>query len=330
MKVQTLLQVRGLCVEFPTEDGVVRAVERVDLELNDGETLGIVGESGSGKSMTALAIMRLLPPPGRITAGEMFFKGRDLTKSTPREMREIRGKEIGMIFQDPMTSLNPVFRIGWQVAEPLRLHERMGRRHALKKALTILGRVGIPQPAKRAQDFPHQFSGGMRQRAMIAMGLSLAPAILIADEPTTALDVTIQAQILALLKTVNTEFGTATVLITHNLGVVAGMCQRVQVMYAGRIVESGLTVDVFAHPKHPYTWALLRSIPRLDADRHQPLIAIEGLPPDLTNLPRGCAFHPRCPFAFKRCTEETPRLQPIDETSHAAACFYTREGRDLG
>ncbi|HKW07089.1 MAG TPA: ABC transporter ATP-binding protein, partial [Candidatus Dormibacteraeota bacterium] len=254
---EALLDVKDLHTVFKTKDGLVKAVDGVSFELYPGETLGIVGESGCGKSVTALSIMRL-QRPGKIVGGSVRFKGHDLTKNTEEEMREVRGKEIAMIFQDPMTSLNPVYRTGWQVAEPLRLHHGWDARKSLTSAVSMLGRVGIPSPAERARDYPHQFSGGMRQRVMIAMGLTTTPAVLIADEPTTALDVTIQAQILDLLRHVNREFGTATMLITHNLGVVAGMCQRVVVMYAGRIVETGPTTDVFAHPKHPYTWSLLR------------------------------------------------------------------------
>jgi oligopeptide transport system ATP-binding protein len=227
-----------------------------------------------------------------------------------------------------MTSLNPVFSTGWQVAEPVRLHRNMDKARAMGVAVAMLGRVGIPSPASRARDYPHQFSGGMRQRAMIAMGLTTQPKVLIADEPTTALDVTIQAQILELLRDVNREFGTATILITHNLGVVAGMCERVLVMYAGRIVESGPTEDVFAHPKHPYTWSLLHSIPRLDADVHEPLKPIEGLPPDLMELPKGCAFHPRCPFKVDRCTRDTPELNRVGDTQ-LAACWVTQSGTEL-
>jgi oligopeptide transport system ATP-binding protein len=324
---QSLLQVQDLHTVFRTKQGDVKAVDGVSFEINPGETLGIVGESGSGKSVTALSVMRL-QAPGRILGGKVLFGGRDLTKVSEGEMREIRGQEIAMIFQDPMTSMNPVFRTGWQVGEPVRLHQGLDKVKAMAVAVSMLGKVGIPSPEARARDYPHQFSGGMRQRAMIAMGLTTTPKVLIADEPTTALDVTIQAQILDLLRQVNREFGTATILITHNLGVVAGMCERVMVMYAGRVVESGPTVDVFAHPKHPYTWSLLRSIPRLDAERHEPLKAIDGLPPDLINLPSGCAFHPRCQFAIERCSRDTPVLNRVGETQ-LAACWVTQSGAEL-
>jgi oligopeptide transport system ATP-binding protein len=324
-----LLEVRDLHSAFPTRDGTVKAVDGVSFHLDAGETLGIVGESGCGKSVTVLSIMRLLQPPGRIDSGEVLFRGRDLTRVSSSEMEEIRGAQIAMIFQDPMTALNPVFRTGWQVGEPLHLHRRYTSARALAEAVGLLAKVGIPAAEKRAAEFPHQFSGGMRQRAMIAMGLSTAPAILIADEPTTALDVTIQAQILDLLKTVNQEFGTATILITHNLGVVAGMCRRVQVMYGGRIVEEGLTEEVFARPQHPYTWSLLRSIPRLDTPAGQKLVPIEGLPPDLAHLPEGCSFHPRCKFAEQRCIEQSPSLLPVGGESQKAACWVTQDGREL-
>jgi oligopeptide transport system ATP-binding protein len=323
-----LLEVRGLKTVFPTRDGLVHAVDGVDFHLDPGETLGIVGESGSGKSVTVLSVMRLLQRPGRVDAGQVLFKGRDLLQCSEREMQEIRGQEIAMIFQDPMTSLNPVYRTGWQVGEPLRLHRGLDVRASIKEAVSVFRRVGISEPEKRVQAYPHQFSGGMRQRAMIAMGLTTEPPVLIADEPTTALDVTIQAQILELLKKVNQESGTATILITHNLGVVAGMCERLIVMYAGRVVENGPTEDVFANPRHPYTWALLRSIPRLDAEEHEPLRAIEGLPPDLTDLPSGCAFHPRCPFRIQRCVQETPALLPVGSTQQAA-CWVTQAGEEL-
>jgi oligopeptide transport system ATP-binding protein len=324
---QALLEVKDLHTVFKTKEGIVKAVDGVSFELHPGETLGIVGESGCGKSVTALSIMRL-QRPGRIVSGQVLFKGHDLTKNTEEEMRETRGREIAMIFQDPMTSLNPVYRTGWQVAEPLRLHHGWDAKKAMASAVNMLTRVGIPSAAERARDYPHQFSGGMRQRVMIAMGLTTTPAVLIADEPTTALDVTIQAQILDLLRHVNREFGTATMLITHNLGVVAGMCQRVIVMYAGRIVESGPTTDVFAHPKHPYTWSLLRSIPRLDADRHEPLKPIEGLPPSLIDLPSGCAFHPRCTFRVEKCSREVPQLMQVGETQRSA-CWVTQSGAEL-
>jgi oligopeptide transport system ATP-binding protein len=324
---QPLLEVHDLHTVFPTKNGNVKAVDGVSLEINPGETLGIVGESGSGKSVTALSIMRL-QRPGKIVGGSVIYKGRDLTKATEGEMREIRGQDIAMIFQDPMTSLNPVFRTGWQVAEPVRLHHGIDKVKAMAVAISMLAKVGIPAPETRARDYPHQFSGGMRQRAMIAMGLTTTPKVLIADEPTTALDVTIQAQILDLLRNVNRDFGTATILITHNLGVVAGMCERVMVMYAGRVVESGPTVDVFAHPKHPYTWSLLRSIPRLDAERHEPLKPIDGLPPDLIDLPSGCAFHPRCQFKIERCSRDTPVLNRVGETQ-LAACWVTQAGVEL-
>jgi len=326
--LEPLLQVRDLHTHFPTRDGVVKAVDGLSFDLDPGETLGIVGESGSGKSQTVPSVMRLLQPPGRIVKGQVLYRGRDLTKVSEQEMEDIRGEEIAMIFQDPMTSLNPVFRTGWQVGEPVRLHKQADRKSALQQAIAMLGKVGIPEPEKRAENFPHEFSGGMRQRAMIAMGLSTSPAVLIADEPTTALDVTIQAQILDLLRQLNREFHTATILITHNLGVVAGMCDRVIVMYCGKVVEQGPTEDVFANPKHPYTWSLLRSIPRLDAEAHEPLRAIEGLPPDLINPPSGCPFHPRCAFRIDRCTKQMPPLEPVGRTQ-LAACWVTQAGTDL-
>jgi oligopeptide transport system ATP-binding protein len=279
--------------------------------------------------VTALSIVRLLQSPGRIASGEVWYRGRDLVKLSQREMQKIRGAEIAMIFQDPMTSLNPVYRVGWQVAEPLRLHKKLDKRASLLEAIRMLDQVGIPEPAQRARNYPHEFSGGMRQRAMIAMGLTTQPSVLIADEPTTSLDVTIQAQILELLKHINEDLGTATILITHNLGVVAGMCERVIVMYAGRIVEEGPTVDVFAHPKHPYTWSLLRSMPRLDAEMHLPLQAIEGMPPDPTTMPSGCRFHPRCRFAIERCLSDEPALGPVTATQ-LAACWVTQGGGELG
>ena len=322
-----LLQLEAVETELVVREGVLRPVDRVSLTVNPGETLGIVGESGSGKSMTALSIMRLLPRSGRIVGGSIQFTGRELTELGEDEMEALRGTEMAMIFQDPMTSLNPVYRTGWQVGEPLRIHGRADSRGSLAAAVDLFKKVGIPDARRRAAQFPHQFSGGMRQRAMIAMGLTTSPSLLIADEPTTALDVTIQAQILELLRQLNRDFGTATVLITHNLGVVAGMCDRVVVMYAGRVVEQGRTEDVFAHPEHPYTWSLLRSIPRLDADEHQPLQVIEGAPPYMVRLPPGCKFQPRCPFAVSRCERDEPELEPVRE--QLARCWVTQSGTKL-
>jgi oligopeptide/dipeptide ABC transporter ATP-binding protein len=323
-----LLEVENLQVEFPTQRGIVRPVSGVSFDLKRGEVLGVVGESGSGKSVTALSLMRLLRRPGRITGGRVLFKGRDLLQLPEREMRAVRGAEIAMVFQDPMTSLNPVIKTGQQVAEPLWLHGLIGKARANASAADQLAKVDIPDPKRRAEQYPHEFSGGMRQRAMIAMALSVNPTVLIADEPTTALDVTIQAQILDLLRDVNRKSGTAIILITHNFGVVAGMCDRILVMYAGRVVEHGRTSDVFAHPKHPYTWSLLRSLPRLDRGKRQPLKAIEGAPPDLANLPAGCKFHPRCQFRVERCLTDEPSLDPVG-VDRNARCWVTQAGADL-
>jgi oligopeptide/dipeptide ABC transporter ATP-binding protein len=323
-----ILEVDGLQVEFPTERGIVRAVNGVTFDLKRGEVLGVVGESGSGKSVTALSLMRLVRRPGRITGGRVLFKGRDLLQVPERDMRGIRGAEIAMVFQDPMTSLNPVIRTGQQVAEPLWLHRITSKAKANSGSADQLARVDIPDPKRRARQYPHEFSGGMRQRAMIAMALSVNPAILIADEPTTALDVTIQAQILDLLQDLNRKSGTAVILITHNFGVVAGMCDRILVMYAGRVVEYGRTADVFANPKHPYTWSLLRSLPRLDRGSRQPLKAIEGTPPDLASLPAGCKFNPRCQFRLERCLQDEPSLEAVGP-EHSARCWVTQAGEDL-
>ena len=323
-----LLELAGVRTELPLRNGAITPVDGVSLQVDEGETLGIVGESGSGKTMTALTIMRLLPRGARITGGRILFKGRDLAGLDEAEMEAVRGSEIAMIFQDPMSSLNPVYEVGWQVAEPLRLHRRLERRGLGAAAVQMLQKVGIPEAEKRATQFPHQFSGGMRQRAMIAMGLTTEPGLLIADEPTTALDVTIQAQILELLRRLNRELGTATILITHNLGVVAGMCDRVAVMYAGRVVEAGPTEAVFARPRHPYTWALLQSIPRLDAESRAPLRPIEGAPPDMTRLPPACKFQPRCPFAIERCIHEEPELLEV-APDQFARCWVTQEGTEL-
>ena len=279
--------------------------------MDPGETLGIVGESGSGKSMTALSILNLVPEPGRISGGQILFKDRDVVTMTSGELLEYRGGDVSMIFQDPMTSLNPVLRVGFQIEEAMRAHSRFDKRQAKDRVIPLLERVRIPSPKQRARDFPHQFSGGMRQRAMIAMGLANEPALLIADEPTTALDVTVQAQILELLKDLNRELGTAIILISHNVAVISSLCTRVMVMYAGRVVESGPTRQVFDHPEHPYTWSLLRSVPRVDERRHERLISIQGMPPDLARLPSGCKFHPRCQFKVDRCNQEEPPLAEV-------------------
>ena len=316
-----LLQVKDLKTQFFTQDGVVNAVNGVSFDLYEEETLGIVGESGSGKSVTALSIMGLIPqPPGKITSGEVLFKGLDLVGLAEDEMRKIRGKEIAMIFQDPMTSLNPVLTISRQIGEALQLHMEMDRAAARKRTIELLKLVGIPSAADRIDDYPHQFSGGMRQRVMIAMALSCNPKLLIADEPTTALDVTIQAQILDLIKRLKREFGTAVMMITHDLGVVAGMCDRVQVMYAGHLVEQASVEQLYADPRHPYTLGLIRSVPRLDEARKERLEPIPGLPPDLVNVPPGCPFYPRCSFHMPVCLEQRPLLRPVDG-AHTAACW---------
>jgi oligopeptide transport system ATP-binding protein len=308
-----LLSVRDLIVRFRTHDGTVHAVNGVSFDLEEGETLGLVGESGCGKSVTNLAIMRLLPQPaGHIEGGQVLFEDVDLTKLPEADMRDLRGSEIAMIFQDPMTSLNPVLTIEEQLVETIRAHKRVSVADARKRAVELLGMVGIPEPASRLRSYPHQFSGGMRQRVMIAMGLALEPKLLIADEPTTALDVTIQAQVLELLQRLTTEQGTAVILITHDLGVVAGMTRRINVMYAGFVVEAATTVDLFAAPRHPYTVGLLHSIPRLDAKADDPLIPIEGVPPDLRVAPVGCAFAPRCAWRLARCWTDIPPLSPLE------------------
>ncbi len=318
-----LLAVRNLETQFKTQDGVVKAVNNVTFHVDRGETLGIVGESGSGKSVTALSIMRLIPsPPGRIAAGELIFDGENLLDYSEEEMRHIRGNRIAMIFQDPMTSLNPVLTIGRQITESLELHMKMSPREARNRSVDLLEMVGIPSPARRLDDYPHQFSGGMRQRVMIAMALSCNPELLIADEPTTALDVTIQAQILELITRLQHELGTAVIIITHDLGVVAGMADRVNVMYAGRIIEEGPTDEIFAHPRMPYTIGLLRSIPRLDERTDRRLTPIRGLPPDLINLPQICPFSPRCDyFVAGQCDQQTPPLRQVG-TDHRAACLF--------
>jgi len=314
-----LLEVRDLRVSFRTEDGVVKAVDGVSFSVSEGETLGIVGESGSGKSVTMMSVMRLIIDPNAQFAGEVIYKGRDLMLLGKADLRQVRGADIAMIFQDPMTSLNPVYRVGWQIAEQIRTHERVSRQAARARAIELLTAVGIPNPAERVDDFPHQFSGGMRQRVMIAMALSCSPSLLIADEPTTALDVTIQAQILKLIKQLKDEFGSAVVLITHDMGVVADVADRVAVMYAGRIVEQGSKHDVFYDAQHPYTWGLLGSIARIDRPKPRRLTAISGLPPSLINLPPGCAFGPRCPHRFDAC-DVVPELANRVAFDHTDAC----------
>ncbi|MCX7790432.1 MAG: ABC transporter ATP-binding protein [Chloroflexaceae bacterium] len=317
-----LLEVRNLQTHFHTQDGVVKAVDGVSFSVDRGETLGIVGESGCGKSVTSLSIMRLIPsPPGKIAGGQILFDGEDLLQQSEERMRHIRGNRIAMIFQDPMTSLNPVLTIGRQITEALELHLKLSRREAQNRAAELLDMVGIPSASKRLDNYPHQFSGGMRQRVMIAMALSCNPELLIADEPTTALDVTIQAQILELINRLKEELDTAVIIITHDLGVVAGMTDRVTVMYAGRVVEEGPTREIFENPRMPYTIGLLRSIPRLDEARGRKLNPIRGLPPNLIDLPPICAFSPRCDYAQERCLTTRPELRPVG-AGHAAACHF--------
>jgi oligopeptide transport system ATP-binding protein len=318
-----LLEVRNLETQFKTQDGVVKAVNNVSFYVNRSETLGIVGESGSGKSVTSLSVMRLIPnPPGRITGGEVVFDGQDILKISEEKMRELRGNRIAMIFQDPMTSLNPVLNIGQQITESLILHLKLSAREARDRAIELLNMVGIPGAAKRIDEYPHQFSGGMRQRVMIAMALACNPELLIADEPTTALDVTIQAQILELIKRLQAELGMAVIIITHDLGVVAGMADRVMVMYAGRVVEEGTTHEIFNKPRMPYTIGLLKSIPRLDDAHDRRLEPIRGMPPDLITLGEVCSFSARCDY-FKAgtCDTQVPPLRAVGE-NHKAACFF--------
>jgi oligopeptide transport system ATP-binding protein len=318
-----VLQVRNLTTRFKTERGVVTAVDGVSFDVNAGETLAIVGESGSGKSVTSMSILRLIPsPPGRIEAGEILFEGQDLLKLSEEEMRAIRGDRIAMIFQDSMSSLNPSITIGKQIAEPITLHRNAGWAEAYQNARELLAKVQIPDAESRLGAYPHQFSGGMRQRAMIAMALACEPRLIIADEPTTALDVTVQAQILDLLKQLTRKAQTSMILITHDLGVVARYADRVAVMYGGRIVEQGPARDIFNRPAHPYTRGLLASIPRIDSDTDQPLQAIEGMPPDLSALPPGCAFGPRCRLATAACAAARPALTAVS-ASHAKACLNT-------
>jgi peptide/nickel transport system ATP-binding protein len=322
-----LLTVEDLRVHFHTEAGVVKAVDGVSWWVRPGETLGIVGESGSGKSVSALAVMGLVQmPPGRYESGRILFKGENLLEADEKRLRQIRGKEISMIFQDPLTSLNPVFRVGDQIAEVVRVHEKIGRMPARARAVELLAEVGIPNPRQRAREYPHQFSGGMRQRAMIAMALALDPAVLLADEPTTALDVTVQAQILDLLGTLQSERRTAVVMITHDLGVVAGRADRVLVMYAGRVAEVGSVGDIYQRPAHAYSLGLLSSLARMDQRRTERLRPIRGQPPSLIRVPPGCPFHPRCPFATEVCRTEVPLLLPAGaDSDHRAACHHSDE-----
>ena len=319
--MSTLLAVNDLRTYFTTREGTVKAVDGISYDIKEGETVGLVGESGCGKSVSALSVLRLVQsPPGRITGGSVEFEGRDLLQLSDAEMREVRGNRIAMVFQEPMSSLNPVLTIERQITEALQVHLHRGKREAISRAAELLHMVGIPDAADRLKSYPHQFSGGMRQRVMIAMALSCNPRLLIADEPTTALDVTIQAQILELLQRLSAETGAAVLIITHNLGVIARYASRVNVMYAGKIVENGTAVDLFKNPQHPYTKGLLQSVPRFTQGRGTKLSTIEGTPPDLAHLPSGCPFHPRCSYAIDQCRVETPTLT-VRAPDHAAACW---------
>jgi len=320
-----LLEIDHLVTEFDTDEGRVRAVDDISFIAREGETLGIVGESGCGKSVTALSIMRLLPQPmGQITNGQVLFRGTDLTQRTSSEMEKIRGAEISMVFQEPMTALNPVHTIGKQLTEVLLLHKDITSQQAIKESITMLDRVGIPAPDIRMTEYPHQLSGGMRQRVVIAIALACRPSLLIADEPTTALDVTIQAQILELIKELQTEMGMSVILITHDLGVIAEVCQQVVVMYAGKIVEKGSVYDLFDYPKHPYTKGLLASIPRLDSPAKSKLNTIEGMVPGLLDLPAGCRFENRCPNAADMCKFSTPEIAKVS-SSHEVSCYLWQQ-----
>jgi oligopeptide transport system ATP-binding protein len=325
---ELILDVQGLETQFKTPEGTVHAVNGVSFKLKEGETLGVVGESGCGKSVTMLSIMRLIPtPPGKVTAGKAFYRGKDLLQMSKDEIRHIRGSQISMIFQDPMTSLNPVLTIGRQLTEPLELHLGMNLEQAKRRAVELLEMVGIPKAKDRLNDYPHQFSGGMRQRVMIAMALACNPQILVADEPTTALDVTIQAQITDLVKRLRDELGMAIIWITHDLGIVAGLAQRVIVMYGGFIIEEANVTELYANPKHPYTIGLLGSLPRIDLDEKQRLFSIEGLPPMLFQKPTACPFAPRCKWVIARCQDENPSLVEI-APEHKVACWVdVKSGR---
>ncbi len=324
---EPILSIRDLCVQFATDDGIVHAVDGVSYDVYPGETLGVVGESGSGKSVSVMSVLGLIPqPPGRIARGEAVFKGRDLVKMSKRDLRRIRGGDVAMVFQDPMTSLNPVLKVGFQIGEAIKAHRDVSDDQAKKRAVELLELVGIPQAERRFSQYPHEFSGGMRQRAMIAMAIANEPSLLIADEPTTALDVTIQAQILEVLKTAQEETQAATILITHDLGVIAEMANRVVVMYAGRVAELGDVHTIFAAPRHPYTVGLMESLPRVTVDEDW-LRPIPGQPPSLIHIPPGCPFHPRCFLSQGRvrCRTEIPPLRPIGEGSHLSACHFAEE-----
>jgi oligopeptide transport system ATP-binding protein len=318
-----LLDVRGLETRFKTQQGVVHAVNGVSFGLKEGETLGVVGESGCGKSVTVMSLLKLIPtPPGKIAAGEAEFFGQDLLKMSSEEIRHVRGSQISMVFQDPMTSLNPVLTIGQQLEEPLMLHVGMNKQQARDRSAELLELVGIPRAKDRLGDYPHQFSGGMRQRVMIAMALSCSPQILIADEPTTALDVTIQAQIIELAKRLRDELGMAIIWITHDLGVIAGLADRVLVMYGGLIIEEAPVKELYSNPSHPYTIGLIGSLPRVDEKEHTRLASIDGLPPVLYEMPTSCPFAPRCTYAIERCRAENPALQPVGQNKeHRIACW---------
>jgi len=325
MAQETVLEVKNLRTHFFTDDGVVKAVDDVSFSLHKGEVIGIVGESGSGKSVTNLAVMKLVQtPPGKIMGGEVIFKGDDILKMNEKQLRQLRGAKISMIFQDPMTSLNPFLRVSTQMIETLRLHQKLDKKQARQKAIEMLTMAGIPAAEERIDSYPHQFSGGMCQRVMIAMGLSCNPEILIADEPTSALDVTIQAQILDLMKDLTEKLGTAVILITHSLGVVAGMCDTIYVMYAGRVVERGTAEDIFENPQHPYTRGLIKSVPRLDKRNRERLFSIPGQPPNVIDLPPCCPFFPRCSEATERCKTAYPDEVTYDG-GHAAACWEAKK-----
>jgi peptide/nickel transport system ATP-binding protein len=325
---ESLLRVEDLRVEFSTEDGVVHAVDGISYEIQRGKTLGIVGESGSGKTVSSLATLGLTRSQGAHVSGQILFEGRDLVALSEDELRSIRGNDIAMIFQDPLSSLHPFFKVGTQLIEALRVHKEISKAQARARAIELLGLVGIPDPPRRVDDYPHEFSGGMRQRAMIAMALANEPKLLIADEPTTALDVTVQAQILALLERLQRELGMAIVIITHDLGVVAEMADEIAVMYAGRIVEKATTETIFDGPEHPYTWGLLKSIPKLASSRDEALVPIPGTPPSLIRRPSGCHFHPRCPYSQPSHARIDPQLQPVaDQGGHEVACLLEVDAR---